>query len=122
MKYKPYVRIDALVQPMLEALHTIDESFRHYGEEPTVTSGCEDCSPHMKGSKHYTGEAVDLRSHDFNEVLRGMIQQRMKADLGPDFQVIYEPDMWNSKGERVRYAHYHVEFQPATKGPENAAA
>ena len=121
MKYEPHVLIDGLVQPMLEALHAIDAAYLHYGEEPTVTSGCEECSLHKKGSKHFAGEAVDLRTNDVNEILRGMLQAKLTEVLGPDFQVIYEPDMWDSEGKHIRYQHFHVELDKKER-PENAAA
>lgn len=57
-------------------------------------------STHMPGSKHYTDEAADVRTHDLLPAdiayWASMIQRR----LGSDYQVITETD------------HIHIEYDP----------
>ncbi len=71
-----------------------------------VTSGND--SVHMKGSKHYTDEALDFRTHHLPkgdaEVLKISVQQR----LGRDYQCILE-DLGGPN------EHLHIEFDPAHK-------
>lgn len=69
------------------------------GLDVTITSGTD--GQHMKGSKHYTGEALDIRllgeqTADF--------QRSLAARLGPTYQLILESD------------HLHVEFDPQERG------
>ena len=63
-----------------------------------ITSGTD--GVHMEGSKHYTGDALDLR---ISNIPKDQLQRYIKAlkgRLGPDFDVVLESD------------HIHVEFDP----------
>lgn len=53
---------------------------------------------HMDGSKHYTGEAVDLRSRNLPDAVS--MRNQLQHELGPDFDVILERD------------HIHIEYDP----------
>lgn len=64
-----------------------------------ITSGTD--GPHMEGSKHYTGEALDVRTRNFASVRQ--LEQFLAVvtrKLGDDYQVIRESD------------HLHVEYDP----------
>lgn len=68
-------------------------------QDITITSGTD--GHHMVGSKHYTGEALDIRLlGDSTQEFRRRLGQR----LGQDYQVILETD------------HIHVEYDPAPHG------
>ena len=62
----------------------------------TITSGND--SIHKQGSKHYSNEAIDIRSKDMVNPID--VKNEIKKTLGADFDVIYEGD------------HIHVEFDP----------
>ena len=66
----------------------------------TLTAGLD--GKHMASSKHYTGDAWDVRINNVPpeklEPLRKLIAER----LGADFDVVLESD------------HFHVEFDPKT--------
>lgn len=59
-------------------------------------------SGHMRGSKHYTNEAFDIRTRNVNGGHAECVAWRdsMKEGLGADYDVILEKD------------HIHVEFDP----------
>lgn len=63
-----------------------------------ITSGND--GTHMAGSKHYSLEALDLRSSNIPEALLPKVIAHLQARLGPDYQVIKEAD------------HIHCEYDP----------
>lgn len=67
--------------------------------EMTITSGND--SVHMKKSKHYTNEAIDIRCRDMVRVSNTV--EHIKSFLGADFDVVYEVD------------HIHIEYDPKNK-------
>lgn len=67
-------------------------------QELTITSGGD--GKHMVGSRHYTGEAIDIRSRDMSEVQKKRVVAMLVAVLGSDFDVVLEKD------------HIHIEFHP----------
>lgn len=66
---------------------------------PTYVTSMND-SMHMRGSKHYTDEAVDLRTRDLSEVDITHWASAIRARLGRGYQVVIESD------------HLHIEFDP----------
>ena len=65
-----------------------------------ITSGTD--GTHMKGSKHYTGEALDMRTRNFPEGQLKPFMDRLQTRLGEDYQLILEVD------------HLHIEYDPPT--------
>lgn len=57
---------------------------------PTITSGTE--GSHMKGSHHYTGEALDFRTRDLPYSDVRNIMTALRKELPEDFIVLYEAD------------------------------
>lgn len=55
---------------------------------------------HKEGSKHYIGEAFDLRSFIYSKVEIAMLDIAFKEALGKDYDVLFEID------------HFHIEFDP----------
>jgi len=69
-----------------------------------VTSGND--STHMKGSKHYTDEALDIRSKDFPDPAeKKQFLLQVLSRLGPAYQGILEDE--NGSNE-----HFHIEYDP----------
>ena len=68
------------------------------GVDIVVTSGTD--GKHIQGSKHYSGEALDLRTSNLTkEQIQGLIQE-LKKRLGTNYDIVLESD------------HLHVEFDP----------
>jgi hypothetical protein len=63
----------------------------------TVTSGID--GKHMVDSKHYIGEALDIRTRGVESYRKDVIKN-LKIRLGMDYDVIDESD------------HIHVEYDP----------
>lgn len=91
--------VELQLQPvMIDALMTIAGVFAKHNVDLVVTAGTD--GTHMVGSKHYTGNAVDLRSRHLIVVQKALILSDMKQALGNDFDCLLEGD------------HFHVEYDP----------
>ncbi len=64
----------------------------------TITSAKD--GVHMKGSKHYSGEAIDVRKFDMKNVK--IVVEEFKEYLGKDYDVINEK------------THIHIEYDKKT--------
>lgn len=54
----------------------------------TITSGND--SKHMTGSRHYTDEAIDVRTKFLTQAAKKKLRQRYEAALGVQFRCILE--------------------------------
>lgn len=63
-----------------------------------ITSGND--GKHMKGSKHYSNNALDLRTWNIPNRDLPLFVKALAERLGPDYDVVLEDD------------HIHVEFDP----------
>ena len=95
MKIKKGVKLPAGVAIGI-ALQIIDPILREHNQELVLTSYLD--GKHSKGSLHYVGLAIDLRTWDITTP-RDCVREMQKA-LGEDFDVILERD------------HIHLEYQP----------
>ena len=86
-----------------------DKAFKDNGKpEPTITSTTGDT--HKKGSKHYEGEACDIRANDITDEEEKKIAKDIEKALGSDYDVVPEffPDTPSKD-------HIHVEYDPKKK-------
>lgn len=72
-------------------------------QDITVTSGND--SKHMAGSKHYTNEALDIRTKTLTPDQKHLLLETVKKRLGKGYDAILE-----SEGKANE--HLHVEFDP----------
>ena len=79
--------------------------FMTYGKRFTVTAMAD--GKHMAGSKHYTGDAFDVRTRDegpdfqqWPDNVKRHLRNALKNTLGADYDVVIEP------------THIHVEYDP----------
>ena len=95
IKFKEGVRFVELNDALLKLMEGIDKIFLVLGHVPTITSVND--GQHMQGSKHYSNEAVDLRTRDLPVTSLPKLCNDLKRVLGPDYDVVLEKD------------HVHVE-------------
>ena len=82
-----------------KAITICDEvSKRVTGKGIVVTSILD--GKHKDGSKHYEGEAFDLRSFNYTKNEIALLLIAFKEALGKDYDVIFEID------------HFHIEYDP----------
>jgi hypothetical protein len=69
-----------------------------------ITAGTD--GAHMAGSKHYIGEALDIRSKGFpNRATKKMFIEQVLGRLGPGYQMFVE-------SEGTENEHFHLEYDP----------
>ena len=105
------VKIKGGVQPkaltILAAIANVAQSWTEPGEI-VITSGMD--GKHMKGSKHKTGGALDVRSKTFPSAQsKRDFLIHLRQRLGPHFDLILEDE----GGENE---HFHCEFDPKDAG------
>ena len=98
MIIKSGVRVFGLRPEILLALIIAEPLFEEEGEEMVVTSLIE--GKHSRGSLHYAGAAVDLRTNPIAPAAAKEIRDELQRRLGPDYDVVLEK------------THLHIEFQP----------
>ena len=100
---KSSVKLAGLTPQITVALIVASSIAQEMQRDLVVTSAND--SKHMAGSKHYSGEALDFRTHDWAKDAKESFVNRLRAALGPNFDVIQE-DMGGPN------EHCHVEFDP----------
>ena len=69
-----------------------------------ITAGID--GKHMVGSKHYDGDALDIRTKNFpSRAAKLAFAEALRRELGPAYQVIFE-------AAGTPNEHLHVEFDP----------
>ena len=105
MKLKQGVKLNGVRPELVLAIFIIEKIYTKHSTELVITSVTD--SKHGKGSFHYLGLAVDLRTRDFksNEIIN-TVKKEIKEALGDEFDVLHE------YSEAAKVGHFHVEFQP----------
>ena len=90
IKFKEGTRVVELNDALLKMLEGIDKVFLVLGHVPTITSVND--GTHMQGSKHYSNEALDLRTRDFPVEEHKLVRDSLAKILGPEYDVVLEKD------------------------------
>ena len=98
MILKDGVDVQGLKVEALIILVVAESLWKKYGEELVWTAGLD--GKHMEGSKHYTGEAVDLRTRYFNVATQRVVTKELRKRLGSQYDVV------------MHKTHIHAEFDP----------
>lgn len=103
---KPGVRIKNITPAMAWMLYRLEQFHRIFAGFPTnLTITSINDSKHMEGSRHYTDEAIDIRSHNFESREQKLdFKMRFNDFLGPKFTVLLE-----SEGKPNE--HFHVQVK-----------
>ena len=94
LSVKPGVKLTGLRPEVIVAL--IAAQGLHPSQNIVITSALE--GKHMVGSKHYVGQAVDLRIHDLDRPAAIKWRNKLALALGKDYDVVLEDD------------HLHIEY------------
>ena len=99
MILKPGVSVRGLRPEMCVALQVAEPIFLGEGVALVVTSAVD--GRHKRGSLHYVGLAVDLRTRDLaTKKNRTRVHKKLRKALGDEYDVVLEK------------THMHVEFDP----------
>lgn len=104
---KPGVILRGLDRRMWPAIRTAAAVWLAHGRALVITSGLD--GTHRKGSRHYVGLALDVRSRDMGAGERSLIARELRENLGDGFRVLVERD------------HIHLEHAPASPGDSKLA-
>ena len=85
---------------IFDMIHAAKVAYFWLNKDVVVTSGID--GTHSTKSLHYKGRALDFRTNHLTDSERVEITDRLKADLGDDYDVVFEGD------------HLHVEYDPKT--------
>ena len=98
MRLKKGSKWTGLKPEILLAVMVADSVYSQFGHELVLTEGTG--GKHMNGSKHYIGDAVDIRTNYLtDDELRDIVDQ-IRDRLTVDFDVVVEA------------THLHLEFDP----------
>lgn len=98
---KPGVNLKGISPEIVIALQVAESIYAKHDIEGglVVTSALD--SKHKRGSKHYIGNAVDIRTRTVpNDDLKLLISEEIAAALGNEYDVVLES------------THIHIEFDP----------
>lgn len=97
--YLASVKFNDLKPQTVLAIVMADQVYMEHGVMEMWLTSVDD-KVHSRGSKHYTGYAIDIRVHNIIPSKRQIIPKVLKARLSPGFDVLDEGD------------HIHVEYDP----------
>jgi hypothetical protein len=97
MKLKPGVKIEVVRPELIMGLMVANHIFAYEFNSEMVITACTD-GVHMTGSKHYIGQAVDIRISNLSNP--GAVVDRLKFELDGLFDIVLEGD------------HIHMEYDP----------
>ena len=100
MKLKPGVKIMGVKPELAFVMPIIDDIVMCYDllEGLVITSVTD--GKHGKGSRHYIGHAIDIRTRNMTRPTPKECVKELKTALGSDFDVVLEKD------------HIHLEYDP----------
>lgn len=90
---------------LIAYIKIIQPIYRKYKKDAVITSGSENYKHSVKHSRHYSGDALDLRSKFFTEEQKDLVLDELKRKLGKHFVVILE-------GRGKPWEHFHIHYAP----------
>lgn len=99
IQVKDGVLLHGLSEEIWQAAQKADEVYKRFGADGIVITSGRD-GTHMRGSKHYVGQALDVRTWTVPEDKHGLLVASLKDGLGPDYDVVLEK------------THIHMEYDP----------
>lgn len=107
MRCKPSVRFKAFTPALLRILRAV-----HTVAPGSVITSAND-STHGPHSRHYTDEAIDLRTKDLPTLqAKKDLAAALRAELGPAFTVLFE-----SPGGEQEHLHLQPKKGTSYEGP-----
>jgi len=100
MIFKKGVKVAGIQPEIMCALMVAERVYFERGRPEGVTVTAVTDGKHMTGSKHYIGQAVDLRTFYFSVDVQHSIVTDLKIRLTDEFDVVLEKD------------HLHLEYDP----------
>lgn len=105
------VRLVVLTPALAHIFWRLEMFHREFGPvEDLVITSIND-GTHKQDSRHYTNEAIDLRSKNFpSESLKLDFRRELEEFLGPKFRVLFE-------NARTDNEHFHIQVRKGMRFP-----
>jgi hypothetical protein len=101
LKFAPTVRVPKTVIIAAAAINSAN--VLGFSGEILITSGND--STHMKGSKHYSDEALDFRTKSLSKADKHLFKDTLATRLGKGYDLVLEDEDGPNE-------HLHVEYDP----------
>lgn len=99
VEFKDGVSVDGIKKETIKIIVILNTYFElRIGKEFVITS-CTD-GKHMKGSKHYSGYAIDFRTRHLNASEISKLIAWFESRYEKEYDIVFEKD------------HIHVEYDP----------
>ena len=106
---KPTVRFKRFTPALLRILNAVAAVAQRTDAVTDVVITSANDSTHGPKSRHYTDEAVDLRSKSFPDVVaKQAFAAKLRAELGPQFTVLFENGGTQNEHWHCQVARGHV--------------
>lgn len=108
---KPSVRVKEISPALAWILFALEGFARKLDVVPELVITSINDSEHGVGSRHYTNEAVDVRSKNFPDVASKLaFRASLELALGPKFRVLFEDPAGNNE-------HFHIQVKKGEHYP-----
>jgi hypothetical protein len=101
LQFKQSVKLDLTSRAIQRLLIVLSTIAKRDSRVYLITSGND--SAHAVNSRHYTNEAIDIRTKTMTKEYKRDLRQRFEAELGPQFRVLLEDE-----GEENEHMHAQV--------------
>ncbi len=103
------IEIGMLTVPMMFALRVAEAVYDELSTDLVITSGDERGARHSLTSLHYSGNAVDIRTHNLPMPSAARdVMWKILSRLNIDYDVLLESQGTSNE-------HIHIEYQPRRK-------
>lgn len=99
VQFKEGVSVDGIKKETIEIIVILNTYFELRIGKPFVITSCTD-GKHMKGSKHYSGYAIDIRTRHLSATEIDNFIAWFKSHHDEEYDIVLEKD------------HIHVEYDP----------
>ena len=102
VQFKDGVSVDGIKKETIKIIVILNTYFELRIGKPLVITSCTD-GKHMKGSKHYSGYAIDIRTRHLNASEISKLIAWFESHHEKEYDIVFEKD------------HIHVEYDPLIK-------
>lgn len=107
---KPKVVFSGFTPGLVRILVCVDVLAREFEESVMITSGSDGTHSNNPPSRHYSMEAIDLRSKNFTHERKVLFMARFQQLAGPKFTILLED-------EGLPNEHFHLQVKKGLQYP-----
>lgn len=112
-------KVGKVNEPIKDAAYKAKEVYDSLGQTLVITSGSDTTFARGSASKHYTGNALDIRTNNlknpdgtnYTDDQKAALARQIRAELGSDYTVIFESPRNKYKSPE----HIHIQYNKGTR-------